>query len=43
MISPPALKKYSKFERVCDWNRTLIIEKRKGPFVEWMTATGMAN
>ena len=26
---------------MCDYNCSFIIEK--GPFVEWMTATGMAN
>ena len=40
-ITPPVLKKYSKYERMCGCNCSFIIEKE--PFVEWMTATGTAN
>ena len=36
--TPPFLKKYSKFERICGNNCSFII--KKGPFVEWIAATG---
>ena len=36
--NPPAQKKYSKFERICGYNCSFIIEK--GPLVGWMAATG---
>ena len=31
-------KKYSKFEKICGYNCSFIIEK--GPFVKWIAATG---
>ena len=36
--TPPVLKKYVKFERMCGYNYSFVIEK--GSFVKWMAATG---